>query len=487
MNAVNLTDVSKCYLVYESPTRALLRMVAPKMVVPEEVWALRDINLEVKKGECLGIIGNNGSGKSTLLAAIGGIISPSSGEVSVVGKVSTLLDLTVGMQMELSGADNVAILGGILGLTRDEILERSRLMIDFSELDDAINRPVKTYSTGMTMRLGFAVALHVDFDVLIVDEVLAVGDSNFHRKCIHRLRDLHINGGKTIIIASHGLGEIANLTDKLLLLDKGQMFQYGQTEDVLEAYWQECERQRTQLGERITPLKEINPYGDDLGDAKIELVRFLDGDDEERDEYATGESVSIEIWFNAVRPITDPLFRVQIFRNDGTWVHGMNSARHDCHVGKIRGRGCMRLHYEQINLLEGDYYVSVGLWPDEYTSFITDVAYDMHEMSYVLKVRSQRHHGAGVVLLPARWSFLPPGWPQTRQQREPMVLKGELPPEGPNEKTEAPEQPGPAEEEPGDGGHEPGDEHKPGQPEPGPEGGQPSGGEEPGPKPERAP
>ena len=455
MNAVNLTDVSKCYLVYESPTRALLRMVAPKMVVPEEVWALRDINLEVKKGESLGIIGNNGSGKSTLLAVIGGIITPSSGTVSVEGKLSTLLDLTVGMQMELSGADNVAILGGILGLTGEEIQQRSKLMIDFSELGDAINRPVKTYSTGMTMRLGFAVALHVDFDLLVVDEVLAVGDSNFHRKCIHRLRDLHLNGGKTIIIASHGLGEIANLTDKLMLLNKGQMTQYGKTEEVLESYWQECERQRTQVSKRVTPLRAVNPYGDDLGDAKIELVRFLDGDGQERDKYDTGESVCIEIWFNIVRPITDPLFRVQIFRNDGTWVHGMNSARHDCKVGRVRGRGCMRLFYDQINLLEGDYYVSVGLWPDEYTSFITDVAYDVHEMSYVLKVRSLRHHGAGVVLLPSRWSFLPPGWPLTRQQREPLEQDGRLPPVGPNEVTEGPKPPEPGEDQPEAGDHEP--------------------------------
>ena len=442
MNAVSLIDVSKCYLVYDSPTRALLRMVAPKMVVPEEVWALKEIDLEVKRGECLGIIGNNGSGKSTLLATIGGIISPTTGSVAVEGKLSTLLDLSVGMQMELSGADNVAILGGLLGLTREEIQQRSRLMIDFSELDDAINRPVKTYSTGMTMRLGFSVALHVDFDVLIVDEVLAVGDSNFHRKCIHRLRDLHINGGKTIIIASHGLGEIASLTDRLLLLNEGQIIQYGETEVVLERYWQECEAARNQLGERVTPMREVNPYGDDLGDAKIELVRFLNGDNEEQEEYATGESVCIEIWFNARRPVVDPLFRIQIFRNDGTWVHGMNSARHNCKVGKVRGRGCMQLTYDQINLLDGDYYVTVGIWPDEYTSFITDVAFDVHEMGYIFKVRSLRHHGAGVVMQPARFNFLPPGWPETRRSRSPLVLEGLVPPEAPNEETVGPE-PGP--------------------------------------------
>ena len=441
-NAISLKDVSKCYQVYESPTKALLRMVAPKMVVPEEVWALKDISLDVAQGESLGIIGNNGSGKSTLLAIIGGIITPTTGTVGVDGRLSTLLDLTVGMQMELSGEDNVAILGGILGLTRDEILERSQLMIDFSELHDAIHRPVKTYSTGMTMRLGFSVALHVDFDVLIVDEVLAVGDSNFHRKCIHRLRDLHINGGKTIIMASHGLGEIANLTNKLLLLNKGEIVRYGETEQVLEAYWQDLEKERSQLGERVRPMGEVNPYGDDLGDAKIELVRFVDADGTERDTYDTGEQICIEIWFNAARPVKDPLFRVQIFRNDGTWVQGMNSARHNCKVGVVRGRACMRLYYDQLNLLEGDYYVSVGLWPDEYTSFITDVAYDMHEMGYILKVRSLRHQGAGVVLLAARFSFLPPGWPVTREARRPLVDEGKLEPEGPNEVTEGPREPG---------------------------------------------
>jgi len=412
MPAVSLQNISKCYLVYESPMKALTRMVAPKMVVPEEVWALKDIDFQVKKGECLGIIGNNGSGKSTLLAIIGGIITPTTGEVAVDGRLSTLLDLTVGMQGDLSGQDNVILLGGLLGLTRAQVSKRAKMMVDFAELGDAIHRPVKTYSTGMAMRLGFSVALHVDFDILVVDEVLAVGDSNFHRKCINRMRDLHINKKKSIIIASHGLGEIASLTDRLILLNQGKIVRQGKTEDVLEAYWQDLEKNRNKVGQRVMP--EVNPYGDDLGDVKIEDVRLLDHKEEEPKIFNTGEPLVIEIWFNANRPVENPMFRVQIFRNDGVWVHGMNSARHGCMVGPVYGRGCMRLKFDKLNLLEAEYYVSVGIWPDEYTSFITNVAYDAREMAYILRVKSARQHGAGVVFHQSKWTFMHPEQPETK-------------------------------------------------------------------------
>ena len=435
MSAISLKNVSKCYLVYESPMKALIRMLAPKMVVPKEVWALRDINLEVEQGECVGIIGNNGSGKSTILAVIGGIISPTSGAVRVNGCLSTLLDLTVGMQKELSGRQNVSILGGLLGLNNEQIRERSDMMIDFAELGEAMDRPVKTYSTGMAMRLGFSVALHVDFDVLIVDEVLAVGDSNFHRKCINRMRELNESLGKTIIIASHGLGEIAALTHRLVLLDKGKIVEQGPTEKVLTAYWQACERERNKVGHRVQPLKPVNPYGDDMGDVKIETVRFLDEEGFEQNTFQTGHPMVVEIWFNAYKPVNNPLFRIQIFRNDGTWVHGMNTYRHDCDLGEFQGRGCIRMRYDQVNLLEADYYVSVGVWPDEYTSFISDVAYDVREMAFVFNVTSVRSHGAGIVQQPGGWEFMPPGSPPLKQPMENLINQGALQPLPPNTPT----------------------------------------------------
>lgn len=431
MAAIELHNISKCYLVYETPFKALARMVAPKMVVPEEVWALKDISLAVEPGECVGIIGNNGSGKSTLLAVIGGIITPTTGQVQVNGRLSTLLDLTVGMQKELSGRHNVVILSGLLGLSDEDIDKRAQMMIDFAELGEAINRPVKTYSTGMTMRLGFSVALHVDFDVLIVDEVLAVGDSNFHRKCINRLRDLHINKKKTIVIASHGLGEIAALTQRLVLLNHGELAQVGPTEEVLKAYWRACERERNRVGQRVKPLGELNPYGDDLGDIKIECVRFVNPTGEEPETFRTNDPLTVEIWFNARKTVNNPLFRVQIFRNDGVWVHGMNSYRHDCDLGAVIGRGCLRLHYQSLHLLEGDYYVSVGIWPDEYTSFISDVAYDAREMAWVLSVVSHRRDGAGIVSQAARWEYLMPGSDYTQRQIERLAEAGRLAPSAP--------------------------------------------------------
>ena len=477
MPAISLKDVSKCYLVYESPMKALTRMLAPKMVVPQEVWALRDIDLEVAQGECVGIIGNNGSGKSTILAVIGGIITPTTGAVRVNGRLSTLLDLTVGMQKELSGRLNISILGGLLGLSNDQIKERESMMVDFAELGEAIDRAVKTYSTGMAMRLGFSVALHVDFDVLIVDEVLAVGDSNFHRKCINRMRELNETLGKTIIIASHGLGEIAALTHRLVLLDKGRILEQGPTEKVLTAYWQACERERNKVGHRVTPLKPVNPYGDDMGDIKIETVRFLDAEGFEQITFPTCGPMVVEIWFNAFKKVVNPLFRIQIFRNDGTWVHGINTYRHDCDLGEFIGRGCIRMHYGQVNLLEADYYVSVGVWPDEYTSFISDVAYDVREMAFVFNVTSERSHGAGIVQQPGEWQFWPPGSPPLDGPMKNLINQGALsplPPEAvsyhrpPEAFANPPRDPAqdppkaPLEEEPAEAGEQSGDDPAPG-------------------------
>jgi ABC-type polysaccharide/polyol phosphate transport system ATPase subunit len=425
MACIKLEGVSKCYRVHGSPLQSLVGLVAPKMVVPQEVWALRAIQLEVQPGECVGIIGNNGSGKSTLLGVVGGIISPTEGTVEVEGRLSTLLDLTVGMQRELSGRENVGIIGGLLGLTGAQIQERAGSIMDFAGLGDAIDRPVKTYSTGMTMRLGFSIALHAEFDIFLVDEVLAVGDNNFHRRCIRRMRELHADEGKTILIASHGLGEVSALTSRLVLLKEGRILREGRTEEVLAAYWRECEVERSRVGHRVSPMKPVNPYGEDSGDVKIERVRFLDRDEQERGGFATAEPLTVEIWFNARHPVDNPLFRVQIFRNDGVWVHGMNSYRHDCNLGRIEGRGCMRLEYEVVNLLEGDYFVSVGVWPDEYTSFISDVAYDLHERAYVFRVHSERVQGAGIVTQPAFWRFYPPGEEQTLELERAANASGE--------------------------------------------------------------
>lgn len=426
MPAVRLKNVSKCYWVYDSPFHSLVGMVAPKMTVPEEVWALREIDLEVEQGECIGIIGNNGSGKSTLLSVVGGIITPTEGEVAVEGRVSTLLDLTVGMQPELTGRANIKVIGGLLGMSDGEIERRSQQIIDFADLKQALNRPVKTYSTGMRMRLGFSIALYTDFDVFLVDEVLAVGDSNFHRKCIAHLRDLHINKKRTILVASHGLGEIGSLTDRLLLLSEGRIIRQGKTEEVLAAYWQECERERNRVGHRVPLLQQVNPYGDDLGDVKIIAVRFLDDKGNDRSEFGTGQSLTVEIWFNARVPVNNPLFRVQIFRNDGVWVHGMNSYRHDCDMGLLEGRGCVRLIYGSVHLLHGDYSVSVGVWPDEYTSFMTDVAYDAHEKAYLFRVVSERYHGAGIVMQPSTWRLLAPGLEETLDLEQALVEQGKL-------------------------------------------------------------
>jgi lipopolysaccharide transport system ATP-binding protein len=412
MTVIQLSNICKSYLIYGSPVQALAAMVAPQRVAAQTIWALKEINLEVKQGECLGIIGRNGSGKSTLLKVIGGIITPTGGLRKIQGQVSMLLDLSVGMQGTLSGQANIRNLGSILGLPGEEIDRRMATIIEFAELGEAIHRPVKTYSTGMMLRLGFSIALHVDFDILLVDEVLSVGDVTFQRKCVHRLRELYQQQGRTIVIVSHALNDLCALTDRLVLVEEGQILRDGPTEEVVGAYWQECERQQNRLGQRVQPLKVQNPYGPDSGKIRLEAVRFLNAEGLEQEEFFTGQALSFEIWFFAAEPVEDPLFRVQIFRNDGLWVHGMNNHRHNLRLGQVCGRGCLRLEYAQLVLLEGDYYVTVGIWPDEFKSFLSDVAYDVHEMRYTLRLRSERSQGGGIVAQLASWKFFGPGTPE---------------------------------------------------------------------------
>ncbi len=416
MTSLRLNQISKCFRVYHTPVQALTGMIAPGLVHPEEIWALREIDLELQEGQCVGVIGDNGSGKSTLLKIMGGIVSPSEGTVHAEGRISMLLDLSVGIQTDLSGRANIGVLGRLLGLSGAEIHQRMDQIIDFSELGRAIDRPVMTYSQGMAMRLGFSIALQVDFDILLVDEVLAVGDTNFHRKCLDRLRRLHREERRTVVLVSHGLGDIASLTDHLIWLEQGRVRQQGKTEEILAAYWQECERLQNRIGRRVRSLRQINPYGEDTRHVRIEGVRFLDSAGQERAEFASGDAMRVEIWFNAVEPVEAPLFRVQLHRNDGLWVHGINTARLGCEFGMVEGRGCVVLNYGSLNLLEADYFVTVGVWPDEYCSSISDVAHDLQEMKYVIHVTSERHQGAGIVNQPVSCTYLPPGCAELEQR-----------------------------------------------------------------------
>jgi len=236
VNAVEFHNVSKSYAIYESPGDRLRELLSPTRAKHhQEFWALRDVTFEVKRGETFCIVGENGSGKSTLLQIVAGILQPTSGTVAVNGRVSALLELGAGFNPEFSGRDNVYLNGSILGLSKREIDQRYQDIEAFAEIGDFINQPVKTYSSGMVVRLAFAVAIHVDPGILLVDEALAVGDIYFRQRCMRKVHELR-SKGVTILFVSHATADVKAIGDRALWLEHGQLIEIGETDRVVAKY-----------------------------------------------------------------------------------------------------------------------------------------------------------------------------------------------------------------------------------------------------------
>ena len=406
MIAVTVNNISKDYTLYPSP-KYLFREIFPFQANNnfKKVFPIKEVNFQISKGEVCAFIGKNGSGKSTLLALIAGIISPTNGTVETNGKVSTILELGAGFREELTGRQNIYLSASILGISKKEINAKLNEIIEFSGLESSIDDPLNTYSTGMIMRLGFSISIHVDFDILLVDEVLSVGDLLFRRKCLAKLRQLK-KERKTILIASHSLADVAGICNRVMLINNGSIVMDGHVEDVIRRYMEDCEKEEKYIGEGYNPVKTEKLYGNALGEMKITYVHFFDENNNQTDTFETGKKMTIKIGYNAIKKVVNPLFRVQFFRNDGLWVHGTNTYRQNLNLGCLEGEGAIELRYEQNNLLDADYFVSVGIWPDEYKSLSMNLPYDYHELSYIIRVKSKRMNGAGIVFNPFQWSLI---------------------------------------------------------------------------------
>ncbi|MCG2784162.1 MAG: ABC transporter ATP-binding protein, partial [Anaerolineae bacterium] len=274
--AIKVTNLNKCYNIYDKPINRLKQSIVPKVlnilkqpprVYYREFWALRDINLYIKKGETIGIIGRNGSGKSTLLQLICGTLTPTSGSIETHGRITALLELGSGFNPEFTGRENVFLNGAILGLSQDEIEARFDAIAKFADIGEFIEQPVKFYSSGMTVRLAFAVQAMVDPDILIVDEALAVGDERFQRKCFRRLEELK-EDGTSIIFVSHSGDQIKELCNKALLLEQGQRIILSDPLTVIRAYQQILYASPDQHAHLIQNYKEF----DKSNHANINLI-----------------------------------------------------------------------------------------------------------------------------------------------------------------------------------------------------------------------
>jgi ABC-type polysaccharide/polyol phosphate transport system ATPase subunit len=406
MNAISVRDLSKKYDLLKDPKqffRAFSRRNEKNSI--DVKWALKDINFFVPKGQTCGLIGMNGSGKSTLLGLLSGIISPTTGDVRTMGKISSILELGSGFQAELTGRQNIMLNAGILGLSRDVALKEMENIIGFSELGNHIDKPVKTFSSGMMLRLGFSIAVHIDFDILLIDEILSVGDLLFKRKCFSKMRQFK-EAGKTILLSSHNLADVAAFCDRIVLLEEGRIIMDGPVETVLKQYWENCENEQNRIIKGHVFRKNRNIYGKNIGAIKLTSVKFQNSNSLETNQFRTEGKMVIKIGYFSHKKVNNPLFRVQFFRNDGLWVHGANTRRQNVNLGGVKGAGEIELVYDRLNLLEGDYYVTIGIWPDEYKSMISDVAYDLHEMAYIFHVKSTRQDGGGLVYNPFRWKVV---------------------------------------------------------------------------------
>jgi ABC-2 type transport system ATP-binding protein len=314
---------------------------------------LKDIHLEIPTGSTFGIIGSNGSGKSTLLKCLAGILTPDEGNVTHNGHVVALLELGAGFHPELSGRENIYLNGAILGMTHSEIERKFDAIVEFSGLEQFIDMPVKNYSSGMTVRLGFAVAINVDPEILIIDEVLAVGDASFQLRCLEKIEEFR-KLGKTVVFVSHGLDQVIKLCNTVAWLDKGVVKMLGPAHEVVNEY------SGMSYGAEETEEGEI---GKRWGSHEIEIskVELLDETGQEPRVFTTGKSMTVRMHYNAHTPLDDVIAGIRITLPLGTNVWGANSKRRGVLFPRLFGEGYIDLEIPNLPLLEGSYDLTVNL------------------------------------------------------------------------------------------------------------------------------
>ena len=366
----------------------------------EDFWVLRDVDFDVAAGEAVGLIGANGAGKSTALKLMSRIIEPTSGTVRVTGKVSALLELGAGFHPDLTGRENVYLNGSILGLDRRDIDRKLDEIVAFAELERFIDIPVKHYSSGMYVRLGFSVAVHTDPEVLLIDEVLAVGDHAFQHKCLDRILDIRRQGA-TICFVSHDSESVRRLCSRAVWLEDGRIQAAGEVNDTISTYLQhEAEE------EEARAAGDVSGDGDSehrRGKGLIQIVGvdFLDASGNVRRVFQVGDAWAVRIRYQADARIEDPVFGLAVHRNDGVHVCGPNTTFAGLNIPSVSGEGELVYRVDQLPLMEGTYLVSVAAHDK------ADVTtYTYHDRLYAFAVR-QTGSGEqyGLVSLGGRWEW----------------------------------------------------------------------------------
>ncbi len=339
---------------FRNPLRWLRERGRRRHEVTEEFWALKDVSLEVAQGEVVGIIGRNGAGKSTFLKILSRITEPTNGRILIDGRVASLLEVGTGFHPELTGRENIFLNGAILGMASTEIRRKFDEIVAFAGVETFLDTPVKRYSSGMYVRLAFAVAAHLDSDILIVDEVLAVGDAQFQRKCLGKMDDISKRGGRTVLIVSHQMAAIANLCTKCVVLDHGSVNFAGDTKTAISRY--------LSLGETGNGNRAVEAARAGWATPYITSSRLLSRRGEERDRFEMGEGLIVELRYATEdRPrITSPVMGVVIRHNTFGPVAGVNT-RMTGFQTQTEDAGVFRCEIPHLPLLQGAYSIDVWL------------------------------------------------------------------------------------------------------------------------------
>jgi lipopolysaccharide transport system ATP-binding protein len=339
---VLVQNLSKLYRLYKRPADRLRELLPGAAPAHRDFWALRDINFEVERGEALGLVGPNGCGKSTLLQLVCGILQPSKGRVVTRGRIAALLELGAGFNPEFSGRENVYLNGEIMGLSRGEIDRAMPSIESFAEIGEFMERPVKEYSTGMYVRLAFSTAIHVDPEILIVDEALAVGDAVFANRCVRKFEELR-QRKVTVLFVSHDLGLVKQLSDRAILLLNGRIEAQGSPNDVINRYiGLVLARQEGKKSE--TPLRSSFRHGD--GGSEVVGIDILNARGEPVTSLASGEPVTVRVRSRFLRPKSDPMVGILIRTRIGMDVYGTNTGIEGVHVGDLQAGDELEVRFQ---------------------------------------------------------------------------------------------------------------------------------------------
>lgn len=461
---VKVSDISKSFSIYTSDRARVLEFLGNRQHHSKH-WALQNCNFDIKKGECFGIMGANGAGKSTMLKLIAGITKPTKGEILLRGNMSTLLDLGVGFHPQFSGRENIKMNCSILGVPQNTIEELIPKIIAFSELGNFIDYPVRTYSAGMCLRLGFSIASHVPSDILLIDEVLTVGDQYFQRKCVQKIASF-LEEERTIILVSHDLHSLRSLCDRVLWLENGNIKKIGPAQDIVDAYIGNT-RKDTQKFQHVPPMKgnikQVNTstefhhtqynctsndpklkqamlnanfvkypeehFGEEQttpfdtvdgdrpiiqgsGEVRIFEVQILDQEGHTRESFETGEDIVVSVSFRTTEPIQNPIFGVAMFRDDNLYIHGPNTKFDRVLEGTYHGVYTFFIRWKEIPLLSGNYLLSIAVFDEHHIR-----PHIWHNQLYTFSIRSPvEDHG--LLLLEHEWGMIT----HLEEKKEPIPL-----------------------------------------------------------------